>query len=121
MESQNVDLSSKAVDSRNTIILSSVSNSSDEDSHSNRNDERMKEITEENKQIANVSPSSPHNKLQTILTNKKRIIHRYFDELNQTYVQAHNKDWKDFHIKGRNYKQKEFFFQHKTYKILNIS
>ena len=40
------------------------------------------------------------NKFQTILTNKKRIIHRYFDELSQTYVHSHNKDFKDFNLRG---------------------
>lgn len=40
--------------------------------------------------------------MQTILAKRKRIIHRYFDELNQNYVQAHNKDWKDLNIKGKN-------------------
>ena len=44
---------------------------------------------------------SPGNKMQGILSKRKRIIHRYFDELNQSYVQAHNKDWKDLNIRGK--------------------
>ena len=46
------------------------------------------------------SNNSP-NKVQTILTNKKRIIHRYFDELSQTYLQSHNRDFKDFSLRGK--------------------
>lgn len=45
-------------------------------------------------------PQSPTNQIQTLLNNKKRIINRYFDELSQTYVQSHNKDLKDFNLKG---------------------
>lgn len=93
------DPESKAVDSRNTVS-SSASNSSDEDSRTNRNEDIVKEDNNENNLTEASTSSSPQNKIQSILTNKKRIIHRYFDELNQTYVQAHNKDWKDFHIKG---------------------
>lgn len=59
-------------------------------------------------QIGDVTPSTSTdtktnteaNKLQSIIANKKRIVHRYFDELSQTYVQAHNTDLKDFNIKG---------------------
>lgn len=40
--------------------------------------------------------------MQGILSKRKRIIHRYFDELNQSYVNAHNKDWKDLNIRGKN-------------------
>lgn len=46
------------------------------------------------------SSQSPNNQLQTIINSKKRIINRYFDELSQTYVQSHNKDLKDFNLKG---------------------
>jgi len=50
--------------------------------------------------------SSAPNKLQSVLSSKKRIIHRYFDELSQAYVQCHNRDLKDFSIKGK----KKIFF-----------
>jgi len=42
---------------------------------------------------------SPTHKMQSLLLKRKRILHRYFDELNQSYIQAHNKDWKDLNIK----------------------
>ena len=42
----------------------------------------------------------PKNNITNILTNKKRIMNRYFDELSQTYAQAHNKDLKEFNLKG---------------------
>jgi hypothetical protein len=46
------------------------------------------------------SKKSTRTRLVSILNHKKRIINRFFDELNQTYSQAHNKDLKDFKIKG---------------------
>jgi E3 ubiquitin-protein ligase RFWD2 len=46
------------------------------------------------------SKSSPV-KIQSILACKKRIIHRYFDELSHKYVQSHNTDLKDFNLKDR--------------------
>lgn len=46
-------------------------------------------------------PKTSINNMTTILTNKKRIMNRYFDELSQTYAQAHNKDLKDFNLKGK--------------------
>ena len=49
--------------------------------------------------IGTQNQSSP-SKIQSILANKKRIIHRYFDELSQAYIQSHNRDLKDFNIKG---------------------
>ena len=39
-------------------------------------------------------------KVQTLLASKKRVIHRYFDELSQTYMQSHNRDFKDFNVKN---------------------
>ena len=48
---------------------------------------------------SNSIQSSP-NKIQSVLSGKKRIIHRYFDELTQAYIQSHNKDLKEFNIKG---------------------
>jgi hypothetical protein len=52
--------------------------------------------------VAAASPATNENKIQSIIASKKRIVHRYFDELSQTYVQAHNRDlnMKDFNIKG---------------------
>jgi E3 ubiquitin-protein ligase RFWD2 len=43
---------------------------------------------------------SSDQKMQSILNTKKRVVHRYFDELSQTYVQAHNREYKDFNLKG---------------------
>ena len=44
-----------------------------------------------NSQVTQVQTSSP-SKIQSILANKRRIIHRYFDELSQAYIQSHNRD-----------------------------
>ncbi len=50
---------------------------------------------------SHVMPQSPTTdlKMKTILNTKKRVIHRYFDELSQTYMQAHNRDL-DFNVKS---------------------
>jgi hypothetical protein len=44
---------------------------------------------------------SSSQKFKTILSSKKRIIHRYFDELSQAYVESHNKDLNDFNLRGK--------------------
>ena len=72
--------------------------------------------------------AASESKIQSIIANKKRIVHRYFDELSQTYVQAHNRDlnMKDFNIKGK-IEKKSFLLIHidieqKLYlkKLLNL-
>ncbi len=57
------------------------------------------EATQANKKSANRAPSSS-DKLKSVLASKKRIIHRYFDELSQAYVQSHNRDFTDFNRRG---------------------
>jgi hypothetical protein len=66
-----------------------------------------------NKSRTNAPSVIPDNnaKFQSILANKKRIIHRYFDELSQTYFQSHNRDLKDFSLKGQFIKQNYFIKQ----------
>lgn len=48
--------------------------------------------------LLNQTPSSPSvqdARIQSALNGKKRILHRYFDELSQTYINsAHNRDFK---------------------------
>ena len=54
--------------------------------------------------------SSPA-RFQSILANKKRIIHRYFDELSQAYVQSHNKDYNEFNLRGLCFKIYSYLFK----------
>ncbi len=65
------------------------------------------ETTQANKKSANRAPSSS-DKLKSVLASKKRIIHRYFDELSQAYVQSHNRDFSDFNRRGSQHSQHLF-------------
>ena len=64
--------------------------------------------TNANMSAANASSNTPspttstmttsQDRIQSMLATKKRIIHRYFDELSQTYIQLHNRDIDQFEL-----------------------
>lgn len=57
--------------------------------------------TPEDENVSDIDNTLPNNsaKFQSELSAKKRIIHRYFEELSETYTSFHNKDFSE--INGR--------------------
>ncbi len=92
LEKNNVNLETTVT------ITGSVSPSTDA-STTRGDDKSLKQDSSGIPCSSNSIQSSP-NKIQSVLSGKKRIIHRYFDELTQAYIQSHNKDLKEFNIKG---------------------
>lgn len=48
--------------------------------------------------LENASKKLDSEKFNSVLASKKRIVHKYFEELSQSYIQSYNRDFKELNI-----------------------